>query len=83
MTRRHASDASPASAEESTSHLGSASGAAAASSAAAASGAEPNQSQEPDSEQIRMTPWLVTLGIAALVLGLLTGLVMSQATLIR
>lgn len=39
--------------------------------------------QDSDGEQIKLTPWLVTLGIAALVIGLLTGVVMSQATLIR
>jgi len=38
---------------------------------------------EPDQDQVRMNPWLIAAGIVALLIGLFSGLIMSQATLVK
>ncbi len=36
-----------------------------------------------DDEQVKMSPWLIALGVVALVVGLASGFLMSQATLFK
>ena len=38
------------------------------------------KSHDPNDEAVQLNPWLITLGIIAVLVGVFVGLVMSQAT---
>ena len=44
---------------------------------------KPSSQQPPDQENVKLNPLLISLGILAVLVGVVSGLIMSHATLVR